>query len=309
MTLLADLTPDLEGILSSYGENEEDNGPILRCNIGDSVYLDLVRALESRLLLSDEERELCNQYQFERIKTDPEIEDKDKVLEKAERAFQFFKTLGNIEYAPHVQRQAPLRNSQNSFIGLPFCFFDSHIHSYEFIRNYILRTKERVTIVRFDFHSDDYEIEDRNLLSKGNYIRFLLDDSELSKYIQEVITTHPFKSRPDKIRNDVPVKSMPISQLPLISSPVLLDIDLDGHEEAETRGEEYRGGCWFKGVTIESTIFGNQKYIKIHPKLVTKLLRDNLPNTREVYVATERRYRNAVFHSRVEYDFLESLAI
>ncbi len=214
-----------------------------------------------------------------------------------------------------------------SFEGLPFTIFDSHKHSYFLIKDYLEKTDEPVVIARFDAHGDTHPEYEEDL-NRTNYVSQILFDDGLSSKIKEVITVagklpdpNPIEHLPrDKEKeaqfgsikcesyklNGVNHSVLKIFDLPEITAPVLLDIDMDGHEQVQSTA--HTGGYFFaRRYSRYRDEQDNQESIYIHPAVAAKILRERIRNPVEIYAATERPWRNMLFHYRIEHDFLQAL--
>ncbi|MBW3013468.1 hypothetical protein KY340_04670, partial [Candidatus Woesearchaeota archaeon] len=228
-----------------------------------------------------------------------------------------------FESAFRKRKKAGIIPIRTSFIGLPFVMFDSHHFSYERIKAYLEKTNDPVTIVRFDGHVD-FRKECGNVMDEGNYMAHLLCEQGMDKRILEVITVSA--TMPDRtylrgcdtmkekkynhshgyIVNRIPYYVMNIFDLPEIISPVILDCDLDGHEEPRPTGAAH-GYYISRQAGSGSAKSANQKAIKLHPVVAVRVLQERIRDPREIYVATERAFRNRPFHRIIEHDFLTAL--
>jgi hypothetical protein len=295
----------LELLLSRCGESTGSNGPIVSCRVGDSIYQELSSIIGQRVVESDEEIIARHEWELKQTRTCTDLtENVEKVIAKTISTLEFFRSVGEIDYREAIKPSRQLKIPTNSFENIPFHFFDSHANSYWLILDYLRRTGEKVTIVRFDQHLDQEEEGDSVI--RSNYLRKLMANPEVSDQIDLVITTDGESLDPAPSINGITHHTMNIRSLSQIDTPVLLDIDLDGHERITARGGI--GGHWYRGKTNQDTKVGNQSFIVIHPMVVAYSLRNALPNVREIYVATERRFRTRFFHYRIEHDFLEALA-
>ncbi len=226
-----------------------------------------------------------------------------------------------------------------SFKGLPFYMFSSHRHSGKLIRDYVKRSKEPVTIVRLDCHND-FRTGRSGKEAGENYMDYVLRDPEVAERITQVITVSYFtpSKRTHLTRDEAKEEEYPgfdcvcyiihgvpfykgdIFRMPYIEGPALVDIDLDGLEkviDTMPRGQgtydlDWAGGCFGypRGLNniLPTFLQDNQNLIRIHPVVAANILKERIKNPRQIYLATERGYRNRMFRYMIEYDFLRALA-
>ena len=306
----------VDELLSGLGRTEE-LGSVLSCRIGDMAYGDLV-AGSKRRLDSRAEREIGHHKRELKVVRSGVVESE---IRTSQKRLDFFKATRDVDYSSRVKDslEGVSRDRMRNFNGLPFYLFDSHLHSYSLIRDLLLQADEKMTIVRFDQHADSENLGD--VPNRSNYVSHLVSEKEVRDKITEIITvsggmpgkvalgelTEKVRDREVYSLNGISHTLTPIKALPVIGGPVLLDVDLDGHEETNQQG--HCGGYWLVRSGLRLVNYDNQQCIVLHPEATTRILRTQLKDVKEIYVATERGWRNRLFHDRIEFDFLESLVV
>ena len=300
------------------------------CSVGDEDYKAILELLAKK-------RDNRHQEQIDRWTSDLELSKKSSLSSEEDFRRRIYKLIRcseyvrDIDYSKTVKAQLEIfnekSNGKKSLTGIPFAFFLEHFHSYFLIKDYLLKSKEPVVIVRFDAHCDAY-YEKSKRIGGSNYVFYLMFDKEVSGKIKEVITVggaFPASSlekfERDKERekhlnqeccssyiiNGIRHTLCCISDLPAINEPSILDIDMDGTELPIERPHMH-GYFMLRKSELYATEYDNQKSILIHPKVAAGILQQKVRDPKLILTATERGFRNGYFHYRVEHDFLEQLA-
>ena len=118
-----------------------------------------------------------------------------------------------------------------------------------------------------------------------------------------------FKTYCGRFVGKTSVFDFPLGELPEIYGPTIIDVDIDFFEEARTY--PVIGGYIempdSKDGNGEDFIKTNQELIQFHPAVAANILRERVMDPSAIYIATERCWRNRLFHHKIEYDFLKGL--
>lgn len=294
----------------------EDDRNIFRCSVGDNKYLELLEEIKN------------NKKNIFQAFTEHPSQTRRKILKEVLSTFSF-EYPSNLELGKKQSDYWKL----NSFLGRPFVFYDSHLHSLIEIKDYLEQKEDKFVWIRLDNHDDcvyHHNEFRENHPNKANYVLHLMRDKNISRKIREIYWVSARwnsgqsvgKMSEENLLAFEDIERPPttryivdnLENLPKIKAPVILDIDLDGLEKwmgAEWGGNFYAGKNVFAETLnkedLEEIIWENENFLTIHPIRAARILRQRIKNPALILVATERNYRSRLFHNLVEYDFLKTL--
>jgi len=312
----------------------------LLCKIGDKRYSKLIRMLDEReqTWYGDLDEDHARYIKAMKEVNMPQ-DRKTRMMDVAAARYDLVKTIGNLDYPDSFSKQkntlAEMETREKpavSFIGLPAVIHVLHQFSYEPIKNLLMSSPRPMAIVRMDSHSDCVAGGKMEETLGNNYLTQLLFDEECKKKIAVVMSMNskvcelrefPRNTEkesglpPDICRcyniNGVSFYSFRIFDMPTIQCPSIIDIDLDGHENAPGQGavggyvihskDDYKWNQYVRQKLIEK----NRETMEIDPTASAMLLRRRIRNPKLISIATERSYRNNIFWFKLERDFLNAL--
>ena len=325
------LEEQIEQHLDCLGEANlirEEDKPFLReisGKIGDQTFHILLKKLQDRVNNRYSHEKRIFKFISALVAKREDKPDKNYFIETG-NLIKRLEKLGSIPYLDKILNEPiPIKSKSRLLQGLQFSFFDSHVHSYNHLKKHLISAKEPTTIVRFDSHHDCFDgfVDENSEIHEGNYIHHLLKDPQVNQKIKEIVNasgkggilgrtflSKKFSENPRR-KNSFLVEGISytffnIRNLPEIKGPAILDIDLDGHEKCEEASQG--GGNLWTYSSNSGMKYYNQSQILVHPKLVARTLKEKVKDPRLVLIATERAWRNRLFHWTIERDFLEELA-
>jgi len=309
-TIPRSLDDQISEHLDCLGEDttkREEDKPELReisGKIGDSTYNMLLTQLKDRVDKRYFHEERIRDY-LSTLMIKRTGGKKEDYFKSSISLLEMIKKVGSIPSSGRIcEEEIPFNLRRKALFGIPFFLFDSHVHSYNHIKRYLLNSKEPVNIIRADAHDDCTE---KGVLDGGSYIYHILEDPKLQSKIKKVITIYGEKDLPEKriYMGEIEHTIYEMKNLPIIKGPSILDIDLDVHEQPQK--ETWGGTCSYQ--TSKSMLeYYNQQQIISSPKLVARTLKNKVEDPRLVLIATERAWRNRLFFWTIEFDFLTELA-